>query len=254
MQKRRLQLKLKKLKYDIVADLRNTVLPILLAPKFRTNPVQAFPKSITHKKQRHLYRLRALGIDNLSEDSYIYVGPEDDAYIDGIIKQGDIRDPIVVINPGAKNHIKRWTVEGFAQLADRLSSESKASIIFAGSGQDSDTVNDITRRMKTKFLDLTNKTNIRQLAALFKRARLVVANDSAPLHLGCAMKTRVLAIFGPTDPKKYGPTGEFDAVISKKLHCSPCESADCQYHHECMKLITADEVYDAAKIMVEGYE
>ena len=82
---------------------------------------------------------------------------------------------------------------------------------------------------------------------------MLITNDSAPLHLGCAVGAKVLAVFGPTDPKKYGPTGEFDVVINKKLFCSPCESAVCNYGLECMKLISADEVYDAAKMMVEGY-
>jgi ADP-heptose:LPS heptosyltransferase len=107
--------------------------------------------------------------------------------------------------------------------------------------------------MKSRFYDFTDKTNIRQLAALLKRARLLITNDSAPLHLGCAMGTKVLAIFGPTDLRKYGPTGEFDAAINKKLFCSPCEKAVCKYNHECMRLISADEVYDAAKMMMEGY-
>ena len=88
---------------------------------------------------------------------------------------------------------------------------------------------------------------------MLKRAALLITNDSAPLHLGCAVGVRVLAIFGPTDPKKYGPTGEFDMAINKKLSCSPCEKAQCRFDFECMKLISADEVYDAAKMMVEGY-
>lgn len=252
-EKRRLQLKLKKLKYDLVVDLRNTVLPILLMPRFRTSPIQTFPRSIVHKKDKHLYRLHPLGLDDLKEGSYIYVGPEDEHYADKLIKDNGMSDPIVVINPGAKSHLKRWTPEGFADVADRLSSGNKASVVFVGLGDDTQIANEIRHRMKSRSCDLTNRTNIRQLAALLKRARLVITNDSAPLHVGCAVGTRVLAVFGPTDPKKYGPTGEFDVTINKKLFCSPCESAVCKYAHECMKLISADEVYDAAKMMVEGY-
>jgi ADP-heptose:LPS heptosyltransferase len=65
---------------------------------------------------------------------------------------------------------------------------------------------------------------------------------------------KVLALFGPTDPKKYGPTGEFDIVINKKLRCSPCESATCAYNYECLTSIDAEEVFEAAKMMIEGYE
>jgi ADP-heptose:LPS heptosyltransferase len=254
IEKRRLQLKLSRLKYDLVVDLRNTVLPILLRPRFRTSPVQTFPKSVVHKRQRHMYRLHRLGIDDPGEGSYIYVGAEDESYTDALIKNSGITEPIVVINPGAKSHLKRWTVQGFAEVADRLSGDCKASVVFTGMGEDAAVVKEITDKMKNKYHDLTGKTNVRQLAALLKKARLIITNDSAPLHIGCAAGTRVLAIFGPTDPKKYGPTGELDAVVSKKLFCSPCESAVCKYAHECMKLISADEVYDTAKVMVQGYE
>ena len=252
-QKRRLQLKLKKLKYDLVVDLRNTVLPVLLMPRFRTSPMQTFPKQIVHKRERHMYRLRSLGLDDSKEDSYIYISPEDAHYADKLIEDNGISQPIVVMSPGAKGHLKRWTARGFAEVADRLTAENKASIVFIGSGEDSAIVAEVMRNMKRGSYDLTNKTNLRQLAALLKRSGLLITNDSAPLHLGCAVGTKVLAVFGPTDPKKYGPTGEFDAVVNKKLFCSQCESAVCKYAHECMKLISAEEVYEAAKIMVEGY-
>ena len=252
-EKRRLQLKLKKLKYDLVVDLKNTVFPILIMPKFMTNPIQRFPKGIVHKKEKHLYRLHPLGIKNIEKNSYVYIPEEDDSYIEKLIKENNITGPIIVVNPGAKSHLKRWVTEGFAEVAERLAGEIKASIIFIGLGEDAGVVEEVTRKMKGRFYNFTNKTNIRQLAALLKRASLLITNDSAPLHLGCAVGAKVLAVFGPTDPKKYGPTGEFDVVINKKLFCSPCESAVCNYGLECMKLISADEVYDAAKMMVEGY-
>lgn len=254
IEKRRLQLKLKKLKYDVVVDLRNTVLPLLIGPKYRTNPMHSFPKNIIHKKERHLHRLNALGISNMNESSYIYIPKEDEEYVDSILKESSIAEPIVVINAGAKGHLKRWTDDGFAELAGKIMDECKASVVFIGSNEDKDVVSSITKKIKGKAHNLAGRTNIRQLASLLKRAKLIITNDSAPLHLGCAMGTRVLAIFGPTDPKKYGPTGEFDVVINKKLFCSPCESAACKNNHECMKLISADEICEAAKIMVEGYE
>ena len=254
VQKRRLQLKLKKLKYDLVVDLRNTVLPILLGPKFRTSPVQTFPKDIIHKKDRHLHRLYYFGMRDLKENSYVYVPKADEDYVERLIKENNISGPIVVVNPGAKSHLKRWPADSFAEVADRLAADCKVNIVFIGMGDDRQVVEEAARKMKNKFHNFVDKTNIRQLAALLKRAELLITNDSAPLHLGCAVGVRVLSVFGPTDPKKYGPTGEFDMAINKKLSCSPCESAQCRFDLECMKLISPDEVYDAAKMMVEGYE
>ncbi len=253
-EKRRLQLKLKKLKYDLVADIRNTVFGLLIGPKFRTATIQKFPGSVVHSKKRHLYRLKSLGIANLEDESYIYIPKEDEEHVAKLLKEENVGEPIAVISPGSKSHIKKWTVEGFAEIADRLIRECGAHVIFAGTPEDREVVDNIITKMKHKPHDLVGKTNIRQLAALLKRSNILITNDSAPLHLGCAVGTKVLALFGPTDPKKYGPTGEFDVVISKKLSCSPCETAECGRNYECMKLILPDEVFDAVKVMLEGYE
>jgi len=253
-EKRRLQLKLKKLKYDVVVDLRNTVFGLLIGPKFRTATIQSFPASFIHRKKRHLYRLKSLGIDEWDEASYLHVPKEDEEYVSRLLGEVGVGQKVVVMSPGAKSHLKRWTAEGFAEVADRLVESCGSDIVFIGLKEDEDIVKNITGRMKHKAHNFVGRTNIRQLAGLLKRSHLLVTNDSAPLHLGCAAGTKVLAIFGPTDPKKYGPTGEFDSVINKKLSCSPCEAAECKFNYECMKSISADEVFDAAKMMLEGYE
>lgn len=253
-QKRRLQLKLKRLEYDLITDLRNTIFPLLLGPKFRTATIEHFPRDIVHAKRKHLYRLVSLGIKNLDEPSYIYIPDDDERYISTLLKESGIVDPIVVISPGAKSHLKRWALEGFADTADRLIGECGASVVFVGILDDADIISRIAGKMKNKAHNFVDKINIRQLAALLNRSKLLITNDSAPLHIGCAVGTKVLSIFGPTDPDKYGPTGEMDVVVRAKLSCAPCERAECSCNYECMKLIQPDEVFEAAKLMIEGYE
>ena len=253
-EKRRLQLKLKKLKYDLVVDLRNTVFPLLIGPKFRTSTIQRFPKGPLHSRDKHLYRLKSFGMNINNPASYVHIPKENDDYISGLIASKNISDKFVVINPGSKSHIKKWLSGGFAAVADRIVSECGMEVIFIGTSNDEESVAGTILKMKSVCHNFVNKTSIIQLAALIKRSRLLITNDSAPLHIACAVGSKVLAIFGPTDPRRYGPTGEFDFVINKKLHCSPCENAQCDYDHECMKLISAEEVFDSAKIMLEGYE
>ena len=253
-EKRRLQLKLRRLKYGLVVDIRNTIFPILIGPKYRTPTIQKFPRHITHSKTRHLHRLTPLGINKLDANSYIHIPDEDVEYISRLLEEHKISDKIVVVNPGAKSHLKRWTPSGFAELCDKLIEDCAAQIILVGVKEDEAVINDIITRMKKSAHNFVGKTNTRQLAGLLKKADLLITNDSAPLHLGCAVGAKVLALFGPTDPKRYGPTGEFDIVINKKLFCSPCERAVCKYDYECMKLISPEEVIEAAKMMIEGYE
>ena len=253
-EKRRLQIKLRKLKYDLVVDLRNTVFPILIAPKFRTSAIQRFPKNIMHAREKHLYRLTSFGIRPADKDPYIHIPREDEDKVSDMLAGEGVSGPFVVMSPGAKSPIKKWGQAAFALVADRLKTECGTDIVFIGADNDKDAVAGVMAKTKRNHHSFAGKTNIRQLASLIKRSRLIITNDSAPLHIGCAVGAKVLAIFGPTNPKRYGPTGEFDLVVSGKLHCSPCEKAQCEYAHECMKQISAEEVFDNAKIMVEGYE
>jgi ADP-heptose:LPS heptosyltransferase len=252
-EKRRLQIKLRKLKYDLVVDLKNTVFQILIAPRYRTSPIYRLPANVVHSIDRHLHKLSILGITEFERRPYVHIPADDEHAVSGLLSEAGVSGPIVVVNPGAKSHLKRWVPDGFAAVADRLKNECGMNIVMTGLAEDAETVCAVVSRMKTKPVNLAQRTNIRQLASLIKRSKLLVTNDSAPLHIGCAVGTRVLAIFGPTDHRKYGPTGEFDVVVNKKLHCSPCERAECEFNYECMRLITADEVFDAARMMVEGY-
>lgn len=251
VEKRRLQLKLKDLRYDLVVDIRNTIFPLLIGPKFRTATIQRFPSSLVHRMKRHLYRLKSLGIGTLDERPYIHIPEEDDEYVSLLLKNEGVIRPIVVINPGAKSHLKRWVPEAFAAVSDRLVGECEVEVVFVGLDQDAAVVDDIISRMKTKPRNFVNKVNIRQLAGLIKRSVLLITNDSAPLHLGCAVGAKVLAIFGPTDPRKYGPTGKHDRFIMAELPCAPCESATCKYNYECMKSVSAETVFDTAREMIQ---
>jgi ADP-heptose:LPS heptosyltransferase len=203
---------------------------------------------------KHLYRLKSLGVGKFERKPYIHITKEDEKCVEGLLKENKIPEDFVVVNAGAKSHIKRWTQAGFAETCDRLMSECGVGVIFVGLREDEEIIGNIILKMRNKPYNFINKTNTRELAYLIKRSKLLITNDSAPLHIGCAMGAKVLAIFGPTDPRKYGPTGEFDVVVAQKLHCSPCEKAQCAYGYECMTLILPDKVFDTAQMMLEGYE
>ena len=103
-----------------------------------------------------------------------------------------------------------------------------------------------------KPFNFAGLTSIPQLAQMLKMSRAVLALDSAPMHAAGAVGANIVSIFGPTDPRKYGPLGINDRVIRKELACSPCETAQCKYNHECMELISADEVFVAVKETLEN--
>ncbi len=71
------------------------------------------------------------------------------------------------------------------------------------------------------------------------------------MHLATAINLPVIAIFGPTNHKKYGPRRKDDCIIRKDLECSPCEAAQCRYNHECLKLIKPDDVIEKVSLLIK---
>ena len=251
-EKQRLINKLRKLKYDLIVDLRNTLFPFLVGAKYRTSPIQrGSEKSLLHKKDWHLRKLKQLGMNINNACFSIHTSKSDKDYVDRLINGISDEDNFVAVSPGAKSLIKRWRKDGFIQLCEKLIEELELSLVMIGDHNDNELANEIKDAVGNKVHNFTGKTSINQLAYLLKRSKMLVTNDSAPLHIGSAVGTKVLAVFGPTDPHKYGPQGEGDRVVRKGLHCSPCELAQCRFDHECMKLISPDEVFNVVKEMLK---
>jgi len=99
------------------------------------------------------------------------------------------------------------------------------------------------------------RTELPELAALARQARLVVGGDSAPLHLAVACGTPVVALFGPTDPARLGPVDPADQVVVRRLECSHCHRRTCPLGtNECLDTISPDEIVRAAIERLENPE
>ncbi len=236
--------------YNLVVDLRHTILPFVLGAKYKTNPFQKIPKEAMHRKDVHLSRIKDLGIDTSNSDFHIPITEADKRYIDNLL--GVLKGkPFIVAAPGAKSHVKRWPLKHFAKLCDILKSDLDCEVVLIGDESDRVVIERILFYMKTEPINLIEKTNIRELAYLIKKSRLLITNDSAPLHVGSAVGARILVFFGPTDEKKYGPlTKAGNKVLRKNITCSPCEVAQCvnkENRYECLKTISVEEALQAVK-------
>ena len=90
-------------------------------------------------------------------------------------------------------------------------------------------------------------TTLREYVELARRARLVVAADTGPLHLACAVGTPVVALFGPTDPERNGPFRTEDRVVRRVPSCAPCYRRQCATHAGVMGTLPVDEVARAVR-------
>ncbi len=244
----------------VVVDLRHTLYPLLLKPFAAWRYLRLPPRRLMHMRDRHLWKLRAQVLEAASalarvEERPLHVTAKDTAQVEGLWKRWalDGGQRLVIICPGARSHIKRWTAEGFARVADRLIAEAGVHVIFSGEPEEGPVVEEILGLMKHRAHSAVGLVTIRQLGALMARSDLVITNDSAALHLASAFNVPTVAIFGPTDAAKYGPTSTRHRVIHRRLFCAPCEQALCRFNHECMRFISADEVYEAARqLLTDG--
>ncbi|HRR57007.1 MAG TPA: lipopolysaccharide heptosyltransferase II [Acidobacteriota bacterium] len=165
----------------------------------------------------------------------------------------DPERPLVALHPGAAyGPAKRWPAERFARLADLLQQKAKACVVLVGSEDELPLAHRIRSRMETPSVLLHGKTSLPGLLALFERCRLVITNDSGPMHLAAAVGTSQIALFGSTDETATGPLNPRARVIAKHPPCSPCFRRDCPFDMECFRAISVDEVWEAAQEILEG--
>ena len=242
---------------DLLIDLRQTVLPLVWRPWTFFRYVRLIPRTVTHMRERHLWRLNTQHPapstqHQISDGLSLWIAEDDRASVARLVARWglDASRRLVVACPGARSHIKRWYAEGFARVADRLIEEANVEVVFTGEPDEAPIIQEVLQAMRHRAHNAAGSTTVQQLAALMQRASLVITNDSASLHLACAVQAPTLALFGPTDPRKYGPTGARDRVIQRRLFCVPCEQALCRFAHECMRFISAGEVVDTARQML----
>ena len=241
--------RLKAERYDLAVDMRNTLIPFLIGAKNRTSFILANKGAIKHKKSIHLNRLKALGIE-YKEKSNIYIDNKDREAIGRLLEENGVEknDILIGVGPACRSPLKQWRIEGFIELIHSLLKKGNYKIVLVGDDTQINVSGEIKSAVNDKgLIDLTGKTNLNELFALVERMHVLLTCDSACMHIVCDLGVKVLAIFGPTDPEEYGPTGKNDIVIRKKLKCSPCKKASCRFNHECMKEITSGEVLEAVR-------
>jgi heptosyltransferase-2 len=157
--------------------------------------------------------------------------------------------PLVALGVGAGRPTKRWPAARFAELGDLIIEQSAAEVLLLGDAKETALAREISQMMAGVPHLLTGRTTAGQLAAVLARCRVLVTNDSGPMHVATAVSTPVVAIFGPTTTGLgYAPLGPQDIVISRSLECRPCSlhgSDRCPTGtFECMEAIEAREVLE----------
>lgn len=246
---------LAKERFDIVIDLRNTFFGMFLPARFRTSPFLIIPKNITHMKNKNLYRLeKALKtkISLTNKKRFFYISPQNENYVNNLLEKNNINknlDKIIVVAPVARGANRNWPKDNFVKMLGVLSKDYK--IILVGTQADKEITKYIYKNCSNNVFDFSGLTNLAQLAVLIEKSHLVIVCDTGVLQLASYINTPILALFGPSDEKKYGPWSKKNLVLGRELFCRRCHQAQCPFGTtECMEIIKPQEVIERAKFII----
>jgi heptosyltransferase-2 len=263
----RLRDRLEDKKYDLVIvphrSIRSALLSWMLRPAmsigFDTSAGRWLFKSLVrydpsiHEIERNLSLLAPLKIpSDAKELPRLYPSIQDVQKVESSLNDFGLAQSskIIAVAPGTVWNTKRWPADRFAALCKRLAAANYA-VVLIGSKEDEKLCEEVIGLSHVKdILNMAGKLSLLQSAEMIRRSKVLISNDSAPLHLAVAVGTPVAAIFGATVPEfGFAPRGMNDIVIEiKGLKCRPCAihgGKKCPIKtFECMLSISPEYVFD----------
>jgi heptosyltransferase-2 len=209
-----------------------------------THPVEATAGILSvHETRYHGHVLSPLGIEDIAPETGIRPPhPELERFME---KYG--AGPLVgYITGSARAPAKEWPVERFAEVAGMLSAAfpGYGTVLF-GKGAGEEKAFEAFHGERLDFINLWGRTSLRELLAGIAACRLVVTNDTGPMHAAAALGVPLVAVFGSTDPATTRPLAGNAVIVRREVPCAPCVKKKCPYDLECMKGVTPGDVYQA---------
>ncbi len=172
-----------------------------------------------HVIEQDVELVSAIGGDHLvPAKPLLPIDPEAEAWADEVLspkmRSGGGAQPFVLINPGAGWGAKRWPLEKYAVIARGLIERGCHVLVNAGPGEEPYAE---ALSQATGGAAIPLNCSLAQLIAVTRRVALVIAGDTGPLHLACALGRPVVGIYGPTDPARNGPYGTSFKVLRSPM-------------------------------------
>lgn len=212
----------------------------------RTFTVKHFPK-IRHQAHRYLDLVAHLGGNRDFIPPKMWIAADDLPSLRKFLTEG--HRPFIGLNAGAEyGPAKRWPYEKFVEAAKAISAEIPCRWLIFGGPADVALAGKIESELRPHLEDdraiinVAGKTNLTELCELLKFCRLLLTNDTGPMHLADALGTPLVAVFGSTSAPLTGPTGKHSRVINVPVECNPCFLRECPIDFRCMQAITPEMV------------
>jgi heptosyltransferase-2 len=220
-------------------------------------PAPVFPATAHHIHQ-YLQLAAALGAKSEPLPPQLFVAPEQVSEFDEKFDLA-VNEPGAVwcgLNAGAEyGPAKRWPEERFIEAAIQIQRSAKCRWLIFGLKSDfavceriASGIDSAVNRPSASAINLAGATNLAELCAALKLCRVLLTNDSGPMHVAAALGTPVVALFGSTSPELTGPGLPGDArhqLLRAGAPCSPCFLRECPIDFRCMTGITVDRAVEA---------
>ena len=210
------------------------------------------PNPAAHQTHEYLHLAAALGANPEPLAPHLTVTAEEIESTRKKFELEKVTQPVFGLNPGAEyGPAKRWPVEKFIAAAKEIQQRTNCSWLLFGGKTDAAITNQIHSALRTPhsaLFNLAGKTSLREFMALLKLCRVLLTNDTGPMHVAAALGTPVVVPFGSTSPELTGPGMPGDArhqLIKSDAPCSPCFLRECPIDFRCMNGISPDRVVEA---------
>ncbi|HXR05053.1 MAG TPA: lipopolysaccharide heptosyltransferase II [Verrucomicrobiae bacterium] len=204
-----------------------------------------------HQIHEYLHLAAAPGAKPEPIAPQLFVTPEEIEAAKEKFGLDKIIEPILGMNPGAEyGPAKRWPVERFITAAREIQNRTKCVWLIFGGASDMQIAGQIESAIRHSAFVIRNlcgKTSLRELMALLKSCRVLLTNDSGPMHLAAALGTPVVVPFGSTSPELTGPGLPGDSrhrLLKSDAPCTPCFLRECPIDFRCMNTITVEQVVE----------
>jgi ADP-heptose:LPS heptosyltransferase len=213
-----------KVKYDRVVDLRNTAIPFLVSCKKRTPLFRKFTK--VNMRERHLEMLGTVEPALTAPASFQFFNKADEIFAMRVLDVAGVQEKSewILVAAGAASERKRWPVQHFKEVIRTLHAKTGKKILLVGTLDERPVAESILAELPGIGAVLCGDLILPETAALIANASLVIANDSAIMHLGFELGTPTVGIFGPTDHEKYGHEGPKFRIARGDAQACSCGS------------------------------
>ncbi|HEX9045648.1 MAG TPA: lipopolysaccharide heptosyltransferase II [Verrucomicrobiae bacterium] len=205
-----------------------------------------------HQIHEYLHLVAALGANPEPMAPQLFVTPEEVGKALAKFRLPGADRPIFGLNPGAEyGPAKRWPATRFIEAAREIQRQTNCVWLIFGGKNDLPLAREIESAIRHSSFVIHNvcgQTSLRELMALLKSCRVLLTNDTGPMHVAAALGTPVVAPFGSTSPELTGPGLPGDSrhsLLKTDVLCSPCFLRECPIDFRCMTSITVERVVAA---------